>query len=105
SAVDLSDDVFGLSLTGTLPAPFITNQPVDQTVVAGEDVTFNTTAFGAAPLDFQWMQDGMDLFGETGPTLRILAVQPLNQGIYQVRVSNGYGVMWSDPAQLTVMPD
>lgn len=45
--------------------PRIVTQPTDQTVTAGQPVSFAVTATGTAPLRYQWKKNGMDLVGET----------------------------------------
>jgi len=100
-----SDDVFGLSLTGTFPAPFISNQPTGQTVVEYEDVSLSVKAVGAPPLNYQWMQDGLDLTGETNATLTILEARSYRSGMYQVRIYNNYNEVWSDMVMVSVGPD
>ena len=82
--------------------PLITVQPVGQTVAPGGLTQLTVAAIGAAPLNFQWEQDGIDLPGANGPTLVFNPVSNANAGIYRVRVSNQVGNILSDPAALLV---
>jgi uncharacterized repeat protein (TIGR01451 family) len=82
--------------------PIITLQPISQTVTAGANVQFTTTAVGTAPLQYQWQRNGVDLSGATSPTLALNNVSPANFGVYRLRVSNNVGVALSDPATLAI---
>jgi uncharacterized repeat protein (TIGR01451 family) len=82
--------------------PVITLQPVSQTVPAGANVQFTTTAVGAAPLQYQWQRNGADVPGATGPVLLLNNVSPADLGVYRLRVSNSVGVALSDPAVLAI---
>lgn len=82
--------------------PVVTLQPVSQTVPAGVNVQFNTTAVGAAPLQYQWQRNGVDLPAATSPTLLLNNVSPPDLGVYRLRVSNSVGVALSDGALLAI---
>jgi uncharacterized repeat protein (TIGR01451 family) len=82
--------------------PVITLQPASQTVPAGANVQFTTTAVGTAPLQYQWLRDGMEVTGATSPTLTLNNVSPAELGVYRLRVSNAVGVALSDPATLLI---
>ncbi len=70
--------------------PFIVTQPQSAAVVDGTPVEFSVTAFGPAPLTYQWQFGTDDLDGETGPTLTRTS-GPLTHGNYRVIVSAGVG--------------
>jgi sugar lactone lactonase YvrE len=72
-------------------APMIAVQPGTLAAPAGSNATFSVTAFGAAPLSYQWTFDGTNLSGATGSFLAINNVSAANAGSYQVVVSNSYG--------------
>src|SRR5437899_11614807 len=68
------------SVNGT-GAPYITAQPVNQTVTAGQTATFSVTAAGTAPLAYQWQKNGADISGATAasyttPVTTTAAVAP-----------------------------
>jgi hypothetical protein len=52
--------VIGLMLLthGLLAQPVITNQPVNQAVIWGGNVTLNVAATGAGPFTYQWQLNG-----------------------------------------------
>ncbi len=84
--------------------PEITAQPAGRVVTQGTNVTFEVTANGAAPLNYQWLKNDGVLAGATGSSLGLANVQPGDAGSYSVVVSNLLGVMTSSNAPLTVMP-
>lgn len=82
--------------------PVITLQPLSQTVPVGANIQFITTAVGAAPLQYQWQRNGVDLLDATSPTLILNNVSNASAGIYRLRVSNRVGVALSDSAILLI---
>ncbi|HYG36865.1 MAG TPA: hypothetical protein VEC99_18880, partial [Clostridia bacterium] len=54
---------------------------------------------------FQWQVNGTNLVGATNAILTLRPLKPTNSGVYSVIVSNSQGVIVSDPAVLTVIPD
>jgi uncharacterized cupredoxin-like copper-binding protein len=94
----------GATLTVTEPpAPTITTQPQDQTVVAGETATFTVVAEGNGTLLYQWSKDGAELAGATSDTLVIENVTvEEHAGVYTVLVTDDDGSVTSDGATLTV---
>src|SRR5262249_24398687 len=71
--------------------PVITNQPASQTVSPGTDVTFSAGVSGTAPFGFQWRFLGANLADATNASLTISNAQTINQGTYQLIVSNFAG--------------
>jgi sugar lactone lactonase YvrE len=72
-------------------APMITVQPGALAAPAGSNALLSVTAFGAAPLSYQWSFDGTNLSGATASLLAISNMTSANAGSYQVMVSNSYG--------------
>jgi invasion protein IalB len=93
-----------LTVTSATVAPSITQQPVSQTVTAGNNVTFSVTATGTAPLTYQWRLNGVNITGATGASLTLSAVTTANAGSYTVVISNAAGSVTSAAATLTVNP-
>ncbi|MGD0263190.1 MAG: immunoglobulin domain-containing protein, partial [Verrucomicrobiota bacterium] len=83
--------------------PFITAQPVSQSVIAGSGATFSVTVFSTLPLSYQWQLNGSDLEGATGASLALANVQPANGGDYTVVITNAQGGVTSAVATLTVL--
>jgi alpha-tubulin suppressor-like RCC1 family protein len=84
-------------------APILTLNPTNQAVSLTSDVTFSANAVGTPPLIFQWFHDGIPLSGETNAGLNIHDFQTVDIGTYAVVVTNDYGTITSDAAQLNVM--
>ena len=82
------------------PVPAITDQPVSQTVVAGQDVHLSVIASGE-DLTYQWFKDGETIDGATGATLTIRGIGIADLGAYRVVVSGSWGEAASEEAVLT----
>ena len=91
-----------------LGQPFFISQPVSQNVTNGANVTFNPTAGGASPLNFQWqfnganLTDGGNVTGSVSNVLSLAAVTSANAGNYFVIVTNNFGAVTSSLAVLTI---
>jgi hypothetical protein len=82
--------------------PIITGQPASQSVLLGCDATFNVSACGTGPLNYQWWTDGLALNGQTNLSLTLTNVQTSDFGNYCVVVTNVFGSITSSPAQLAL---
>ena len=83
--------------------PTIVLEPTNETAVLGGSTTFNVSAIGSQPLNYQWYWNGTnELTGATNAALTLNDVQLTNAGEYSVTVSNLYGVTNSSEAALTV---
>ena len=85
-------------------APVITSQPQSRGAALGESVALAVSATGTAPLIYQWQKDGTNLLGAGAATLPLPNFQASDAGVYQVVVSNAFGVASSTPATLGVVP-
>jgi hypothetical protein len=83
------------------PLPTIDSQPVAMTSKQGSGAFFSVQASGTA-LAYQWRKDGVDLPGETLPTLFLNNVQPGHAGSYSVAVTNPGGTVTSNAVALNV---
>ncbi|MEL7530443.1 MAG: PQQ-dependent sugar dehydrogenase [Bacteroidota bacterium] len=84
-------------------APFISLAPKDRLVSVGEGGQFSVRAFGKAPLQYQWLVDGVPRSGENSDTLLLTAIT-LDQNGQQIQcqVSNDEGQAISEAATLSV---
>jgi uncharacterized repeat protein (TIGR01451 family) len=89
-------------LTVLVP-PSISNQPTNQTVIAGGSASFQVSASGTSPLNYQWSVNGASLGGATASSLNLASVQTNQSGNYSVVVSNSAGSATSVVAVLTVL--
>jgi uncharacterized repeat protein (TIGR03803 family) len=89
-------------------APWITIQPLSQTVVAGSMLRLMVNASGTPPLAYQWMKNGGDLtdVGEiSGSTSNNLTLNPTmlgDAGTYSVIITNAFGSVTSTPSLVMV---
>lgn len=84
-------------------SPQIVTQPADQTVTAGQPVTFTVVAASQASLTYQWTKNGMDIVGATAPTLSLPAALTADSGaLFRCVVRDPSGSVTSTGATLTV---
>ncbi len=83
--------------------PVITVQPLGATVPEGGPVTLAVTAFGTAPVKYQWTFNGTKIYGATGTSLTITNLHPWQTGNYAVKVSTPDGNITSSNALVTVI--
>jgi glucose/arabinose dehydrogenase len=89
-----------ISYSGTA-APRISRNPMSQTIVLGDPVTFQVTAQDATSI--QWQRDGVDIEGATGDTYTIGQTSAEDNGAKFIAVaSNDLGTTSSLAAELTV---
>ena len=88
--------------TANIP-PIITSQPPNQSVLAGNTATFSAGLGGPGPFTCQWKFNGANLPGQTASTLVLPDVQPDNDGLYSVTISDGAGSTNSVAASLDVL--
>jgi len=89
-----------LSLSNT--SPYITTQPLSQTNNIGANASFNVTATGVAPLSYFWRFNGAPIAGANAASHSVNNMQPANNGVYDVIVSNAFGTATSIGANLIV---
>jgi arylsulfatase A-like enzyme len=83
--------------------PSITAQPVNTTVTVGQIATFNVTATGTAPLNYQWRKNRVNITGATSSFYTTPATTIADNGsLFSVVVSNSAGSVTSNSATLTV---
>lgn len=86
-----------------LGAPQITASPSARTLAVGDVATFSVSASGDN-LRYQWMRNGTAIAGATAATLTTPALSLADNGaVYAVSVYNGSGLIFSQPAVITVI--
>jgi uncharacterized protein YjdB len=90
-----------MSITVSSTAPTITQGPVSQTNVVGDNLNFSVQALGGN-LSYQWSLNATPLTGATNSTLVLTNVQLGQAGTYSVMVSNNISTV-STSAVLTVV--
>jgi len=92
---------FGVALIAN-GSPWVTVQPVSQTVSKGTFVTFNARAAGVQPMSYQWQLNGQDLPGATNALLIITNAQGQDTGSYRMIAANAIGTATTAVATLTI---
>lgn len=83
--------------------PSITIDPQDQSIFTGQSATFSVVPDGTPPFTYQWLyNNNTALPNQTNATLTINNAQLSDTGGYSVIVSNAYGTVTSDTAELSV---
>ncbi len=86
----------------TVIDPFISSAPANQYVDAGQSALFSVSATGTT-LNYQWLQNGVSLSGQTNALLTLTNVQGSDSGsLFSVVVSNSFGSVTSSLVVLTV---
>ncbi|HLY11134.1 MAG TPA: malectin domain-containing carbohydrate-binding protein, partial [Planctomycetota bacterium] len=92
-----------ISGSGGGSPPTITSQPSNQTVTAGQPVTFSVTASGTGPLSYRWQKNGVVLSGAISASYTTSPTALTDNGAnFQVKVWNSAGSVMSSTATLTV---
>ena len=90
------------TLTVNAP-PNIISQPSDQTVTQGQPATFNVSAGGTAPLNYQWQRNTVNISGANSTSYTISSAPSADSGAkFRCVVSNSFGSVNSNEATLTV---
>lgn len=87
-----------VSLTPGGTPPFVTLDPTNKVAILGSNLTLNAGALGTPPLDYQWQLNGTNVAGATNSFLALPNVQFANEGIYNLVISNAFGVTNTAPA-------
>jgi len=82
-------------------APAFTLQPYNKVVAPGGTFALAANATGAGAA-YQWLRNGRDLPGETGPVILRQNVNATDSGAYSVRITNASGSVTSEPANVTL---
>jgi len=90
------------TLTVLVPV-FITTQPTNLTVIAGNLAQLSIGAAGSGPITYQWRKNNVDIVGANAAQYVISNVQAIDAANYSVIVSNIAGVVTSSSATLTVI--
>ena len=107
SAASFDTTLFEVEFIPGATPPSVTTDPQNQTVLVGQNASFNVLASGTLPLSYQWYYNTNTVVtNATGSSLTVTNAQLTDAGGYSVIVSNAYGLATSAVAQLTVnVPD
>ncbi|WP_154606358.1 HtaA domain-containing protein [Arthrobacter sp. AQ5-05] len=97
---------FNVTYKTVVQAPVVGVSPAAVSAVPGETATFTAAATGHDSVQWQLSAAGTgpwtDIAGATGEQLVVVADPALNGNLYRAAFSNPGGVVYSDPAALTV---
>lgn len=86
--------------------PFITEQPLDETVQAFGETLLRVVAdsnYDNGPLNFQWYHEGVAIDGADGDELTLSDITPADAGAYWCIVSNDCSMVVSTVGRVTVI--
>ena len=84
--------------------PTIVTQPLSQSVLVNNPVTFSVVAGGTPPFTYQWDKGSTPISGANAANLTLPVVQSTDAGSYSVLVTNAAGTVTGGPALLTLAP-
>ena len=84
----------------TVAPPSLSQQPVSQSLAAGQPASFSVQAAGSPSAQFAWRKNGVPI--SNGSSLAIASVEREDAGIYDCVVSDDYGSVTTSAATLTV---
>jgi Abnormal spindle-like microcephaly-assoc'd, ASPM-SPD-2-Hydin len=91
-----------ITLSNSSMTPYITTQPVSQSVTAGQIATFSVATTGSA-VTYQWMKNGVAISGANSSNYSTPVTSINDNGAqFSVKVSNVSGTASSNSALLTV---
>jgi hypothetical protein len=88
-------DCPGLAVFPPEGAPRITIQPDDVLIPANDTLALKAKVGGQEPLFHQWRRSGTNIPGATAAQLVVANAQPSDSGTYDLRVTNGLGLITS----------
>ena len=99
-AIGLSFDTRSASLTGPV---VIMQQPKNVNVRPGSNAVFVVNASGIGPILYKWRFNGGEIPGATNTTLAVTNCQMPDAGIFDVVISNSFGLVSSTSAALGIL--
>jgi hypothetical protein len=103
TAGSVTSNMATLTVNPAPVAPSITTQPLNQSVVAGQNATFTVVASGTAPLTYQWQMNGNNIANSNAASYTVTNTTVGESGEkFDVIVSNGQGSITSNMVTLTV---
>ena len=97
-----SNEIMAVYSGQSTPAPMIVQEPAPLLVGVTGTASFQALAYGAPPLAYQWLKNGVAVPGATNTSLVMANVQASQAGGYALAVTNLYGAATSQVAVLTV---
>ena len=102
SAGSVASNGASVTVSAKTVAPTITQQPQSQTVEEGSNASLTAGVAGTAPLNLQWIKNGVPVAGANSATINLGNAQLVDAGSYSLAASNSAGSATSVAAALTV---
>lgn len=99
----ISSNFVNVWVSESIEAVSINTHPQSKTILEGQSVVFNVKATGDGFLRYQWRKNGTPIDNEFLASLKISSASKLNEGNYDVVVTNSQGGAYSKAATLTVL--
>ncbi|MBI1841066.1 MAG: lamin tail domain-containing protein [Verrucomicrobia bacterium] len=84
-------------------SPVILDSPNSVRALKGTPVALSVVASGRGAISYQWLKNGQTIPGATDSRLSFGSIQPGDQGVYSVQVTDETGSVVSQPATLVVL--
>jgi hypothetical protein len=84
--------------------PFIATPFKGAVTYWGKCATLRIKAWGTGPLSYQWFDNGTAIVDATNEDLTLTCIRATNAGFYSVVVSNQFGSVTNEPAEVIVEP-
>jgi hypothetical protein len=85
-------------------APAIVRPPQSMDLAWNAAGSLSATAYGASPLSYQWLKEGLPVANATNAVLEIIRAGPGDAGDYRVVATNAFGSVTSAPTSVVVSP-
>ncbi|MBL9167165.1 MAG: immunoglobulin domain-containing protein [Verrucomicrobiales bacterium] len=89
----LNSETVRVEVEDQLKAPEIETSPSDVELTMAQTAVLSVRVCANPPPTYQWFHDERPLPAETGPDLRIKAVDSFSPGLYRVEISNALGTI------------
>ena len=99
----ISSNFVNVWVSESIEAVSITSHPQSKTIPEGASATFNVQATGDGFLRYQWRKNGLPITNQYSTSLAISSTTELDEGSYDVIVTNSQGSVISNAANLTVL--
>jgi len=85
-----------------IESPYLVTQPLSVLSEAGSNITFNISSIGTEPLIYKWFKNNILISGSSN-TLYINNIYYNNEGKYYATVTNTFGSVTSNEAELKIL--
>ncbi len=87
------------------PGPQVPILPFNIGLYTGEPLSLDASSTGIEPLAYQWLFNGVPLFGETLPVFQRTLVSEQEGGVYSAQITDGAGgIATAGPVTVAVLP-